>query len=188
MKLKFHKLEAAGNDFVLVEGKNLPDGSPGSLAKKICHRHTGVGADGLIILEKGRTAKWRMRIFNADGSDGQFSGNGARCLAHLLFKLRKGGGSRIIFEAVRGATEVVRVRDNYYRVDMGRPIWEAGAVPLNSTKNAFINQSIEVGGRVFTGTALSVGNPHLVLFVDSIPKNWAEIGQKLEHHRLFPKG
>lgn len=188
MKLKFHKLEAAGNDFVLVEGKHLPEGSYGNLAKRLCHRHTGIGADGLIVLEKGRAAKWRMRIFNADGSDGQTSGNGARCLAHLLFKLGKAKGKKTVFETVRGATEVVRLKDNYYRVDMGRPVWEAEAVPLKSTKSAFINQPIELGGRVFTGSAVSVGNPHLVLFVDLIPKNWAEIGTKLEHHRLFPKG
>lgn len=188
MKLKFHKLEAVGNDFVLGVEKQLPKGSYGSLAKRLCHRHTGVGADGLIVLEKGRAAKLRMRIFNADGSDGQFSGNGARCLAHLLFKLRKADGNRIIFETVRGATEVVRVKEGYYRVDMGRPVWEADAIPLNSTRNAFINQPIEVNGLVFVGTAVSVGNPHLVLFVDSIPKNWIEIGRKLERHRFFPKG
>lgn len=188
MKLKFHKLEAAGNDFVLVEEKQLPKGSYGSLAKRLCHRHTGVGADGLIVLEKGRAAKWRMRIFNADGSNGQFSGNGARCLAHLLFQLRKADGNRVIFETVRGATEVVRVRDNYYRVDMGRPVWEAEKIPLDFTKNSFINRSVRISGRALAGTAVSVGNPHLILFVESIPKKWTEFGQKLEHHRLFPKG
>ncbi|MGH8004524.1 MAG: diaminopimelate epimerase [Limisphaerales bacterium] len=188
MKLKFHKLEAAGNDFVLVEEKHLPGGSYGNLAKRLCHRHTGVGADGLIVLEKGRAAKRRMRIFNADGSDGQFSGNGARCLAHLLFRLGLATGNRTVFETGRGATEVVRVKNNFYRVDMGRPVWEVKAIPLNSTRGAFINQPIEASGRVFTGTAVSVGNPHLVLFVDLIPKNWAEIGEKLERHRLFPKG
>ncbi len=188
MKLEFHKLEAAGNDFVIVEGKNLPEGKLGSLARRLCHRHAGIGADGLLVLGKGRMAKWRMRIFNADGSDGQFSGNGVRCLAHLLFKLHKTGGNQVIFETVRGATEIVRVRNNYYRVDMGRPVWEGEAIPLNSTKNAFINQPIETHGRIFAGTTLSVGNPHLVLFVESIPKNWAEMGKKLERHRLFPKG
>ncbi|HXF48474.1 MAG TPA: diaminopimelate epimerase [Verrucomicrobiae bacterium] len=188
MKLKFYKLEAAGNDFIIVLERNLPKMPPVALVKRLCHRHTGIGADGLIILEKGRAAKWRMRIFNADGSDGQFSGNGARCLAHLLFRLRWVVGKRAVFETVRGATEVVRTRGDYYRVDMGRPVWDGGAIPLNSTKNAFINQSIEAGGRVFTGTAVSVGNPHLVLFVDSIPVNWAELGEKLERHRLFPKG
>lgn len=188
MRLKFHKLEAAGNDFVIVEGKNLPKVSTISLAKRLCHRHTGVGADSLVILERGQKAKWQMRIFNADGSDGQFSGNGARCLGHLLFRLRKAGGRRVVFETVRGVTEVTRLKEDYYRVDMGKPVWEADAITLRSTRNVFINQPIEAGGRVFTGTALSVGNPHLVLFVESIPKNWTEIGGKLEHHRLFPKG
>ena len=188
MKLKFHKLEAAGNDFVLVEKKKLPDGSLGSLANRLCHRHTGIGADGLIILEKERTAQWRMRIFNADGSDGQFSGNGARCLAHLLFKTYRPGGNRVVFETVRGTTEVLRARSDYYRVDMGRPVWEGKKIPLRFSKKSFINQSIRANGRAFTGTAVSIGNPHLVLFVDLIPKNWAEIGQKLERHWLFPKG
>ncbi len=187
-KLKFHKLEAAGNGFVVVEGKKLPKVLPSILAKRLCHRHIGVGADGLIVLEKGGADKWRMQIFNADGSDGQFSGNGARCLAHLLFRLRRAGGNRLVLETVRGATEVVRSKRNYYRVDMGRPVWGAGAIPLNSTRSVFINQPIKAGGGVFTGTALSVGNPHFVLFVDSIPKNWAEIGKELERHRLFPKG
>ncbi len=188
MKLKFYKLEAAGNDFVLTERKHLPKQPYGSLAKRLCHRHTGVGADGLIVLEKGRAAKWRMRIFNADGSDGQTSGNGARCLAHLLFKLRKASGNRVIFETVRGVAEIVRVKKGYYRVDMGRPVWEAEKIPLNFTKNNFIHQPIRVNAGIFNGTAVSVGNPHLVLFVESIPKNWVEIGQKLEHHRFFPKG
>lgn len=188
MKLKFHKLEAAGNDFVIVEGKNLPKVPPSSLAKRFCHRHTGVGADGLIILEKGRAVKWELRIFNADGSDGQFSGNGARCFAHLLLKLRKAKGSRVVFETVRGATEVVRTKANYYRVDMGCPVWEAEKIPLHITRKSFINQPVRAGGRAFTGTAVSIGNPHLVLFVASIPKNWAEIGGKLERHQLFPKG
>ena len=188
MKLKFHKLEAAGNDFVLVERENLTEGPVGSLARRLCYRHTGVGGDGLIILEEGCATRWRMRIFNANGSDGQFSGNGARCLAYLLFKLRKAKGNRALFETARGVTEVVRAKNNYYRVDMGHPVWEAGKIPLRFTRRSFINQSIREGGRTFAGTAVSIGNPHLVLFVDSIPNNWAEIGQKLEHHRLFPKG
>ena len=188
MKLNFHKLEAAGNDFVLVKEKSLPGVPLAALARRLCHRHTGVGADGLIILEKGRAVKWRMRIFNADGSDGQISGNGARCLAHLLFKLKKIDGNRAVFETVRGATEVVRVKESYYRVDMGRPAWEVKAIPVKSIKSVFINQPIEVAGRTFSGTAVSVGNPHLILFVPSIPTNWKETGQKLERHRFFPKG
>ncbi len=188
MRLKFHKLEATGNDFVLAETKHLPHGSYGSLAKRLCSRHTGVGADGLIIFEKGRAGRWWMRIFNADGSDGQTSGNGARCLAHLLFRLKKARGKRAVLETVRGSAEVVRVKGNYYRVDMGRPVWKAEAIPLKSIGSTFVNQPIEVAGRTFVGTAVSVGNPHLILFVPSIPSKWKEIGQKLERHRFFPKG
>jgi len=188
MKLKFHKMEAAGNDFILIERKKLPENALAALAKKLCSRHTGVGGDGLIVLEKGRVALWRMRILNADGSDGQTSGNGARCLAHLLYQSRRQRGNRVVFETNRGAMEVVRLKGNYYRLDMGKPVWEAGEIPLNSTENAFINRPIESGGRTFLGTAVSVGNPHLVLFVDSIPIDWRELGQKLERHPLFPKG
>lgn len=188
MKLKFYKLEAAGNDFVVLERGKLSEPSLSTLAQKLCDRHKGIGADGLITFEKGRVARWRMRIFNADGSDGQTSGNGARCLAHLFFRLKKAKGSRVVFETGRGAIEIVRLRTNFYRVNMGEPEWEAGKIPLNSTENAFINRPIEVGGRKFLGAALSVGNPHLVLFVDLIPADWKELGQKLERHPLFPKG
>lgn len=188
MKLNFHKLEASGNDFILVESKARPVLRAGRLAVMLCDRHTGVGADGLLVLEKGRTAKWRMRIFNADGSDGQFSGNGARCFAHLLFKTGRAKGHRALFETGRGLTEVLRLRRNYYRVDMGRPLWKSAAIPLRSTKTVFVNQPVDSLGRVFTATAVSVGNPHLVLFVHSIPKDWAEIGQNLERRRLFPAG
>lgn len=186
--MKFHKLEAAGNGFIVLERGKLSVPSLSVLAKKVCDRHKGIGADGLITFEKGRVARWRMRIFNADGSDGQTSGNGARCLAHLLFRLKKEGGSRVVFETVRGAMEISRLRANYYRVNMGAPEWEAAKIPLNSTENAFINRPIETGGRKFLGTALSVANPHLVLFVDSIPANWKELGRKLERHSLFPNG
>ncbi len=188
MNLKFHKMEAAGNDFILIERKKLPENMLAALAKKLCHRHTGVGGDGLIVLEKGRVAEWRMRIFNADGSDGQTSGNGARCLAHLLYQSMRQRGNRVVFETSRGALEVVCLRENYYRVNMGQPVWEAERIPLNSTENAFINRPIESGGQTFLGTAVSVGNPHLVLFVDSIPSDWRELGKKLERHPLFPQG
>jgi diaminopimelate epimerase len=188
MRQKFHKLEAAGNDFIVLERGKLSLPSLSALAKKLCDRHKGVGADGLIAFEKGRVARRRMRVFNADSSDGQTSGNGARCLAHLLVRLKKERGSRVVFETGRGALEVIRLRNNVYRVNMGEPEWEAAKIPLNSTENAFINRPIETGGRRFLGSALSVGNPHLVLFVDSLPSDWKELGQKLERHPLFPKG
>ncbi len=195
--MNFVKMHGLGNDYVylnLFEGSTPAD--PSSLARQISDRHRGVGSDGLILVEPSDQADARMRMFNRDGSESEMCGNGIRCVAKLIADEGIATGDRVTIETGRGLLtldlereyeRVVRVR-----VDMGRPILEADAIPTTLPGSPVLDALLDAGDDLdpMAITAVSMGNPHAVVFLDPMldleTYPVAARGALLERHPTFP--
>ncbi len=191
--LPFTKLHGAGNDFVVVE----PDGRDrdwAALARRMCDRHFGVGADGLLLALPSDSADLRMRIFNPDGSEAEMCGNGVRCVARYAVERGLVRSERFRLETAAGVLAVEAYRDaggvvTRARASMGRPRFRAEEVPVSlEAEPPLRNVSLVVDGQTVAVTILSMGNPHAVHFwarpVSAYPL--AQVGPKMEHHPVFP--
>ncbi|NMA91732.1 MAG: diaminopimelate epimerase [Firmicutes bacterium] len=189
VKLKFVKIHGLGNDFVL-----LPDGDPGlgelsKLAVKLCHRRFGIGADGLVLLSPRETGGWAMRIFNADGTEAEMCGNALRSVARYLVESGREKGPEVAIGTRAGVKPATILPEGEVRVDMGAPILESSSIPVAGEPRRVINEELEVAGKKFRFTAVSMGNPHCVIFLETdreveVPY-W---GPLIERHPLFPQG
>lgn len=184
--MRFTKMHGIGNDFVMVD--TLRDGLPHAdlreLAVKVNDRRFGIGGDGLILLERGESSPFRMRMFNPDGSESEMCGNGIRCFAKLLREHGHTSDSRIPVDTGAGRLLLDLLGDGRVCVDMGKARLTRAEIPMTGPPNeTFIDQPI--GG--YLGTAVSMGNPHLVIFVDDVAEvDLASEGSRLEHDEHFP--
>ena len=190
--MKFTKWQGCGNDFVLIDcrGKELPDYA--AFARRVCDRHYGIGADGVLVILGSEKADFRMRIFNTDGSEAEMCGNGIRCFSRYLydegitekkkFTVETGAGV-LVPEIIEKSGEVTGVR-----VDMGEPVLEGEKIPVKGFGSSrVINEPIEIAGKTWHMTCVSMGNPHCVVFVDDIRKvPIEEIGHLFETYEAFP--
>ncbi|MSQ28560.1 MAG: diaminopimelate epimerase [Dehalococcoidia bacterium] len=203
--MKFTKMHGTGNDFVMVDGRALPQRDWARLAQAVCDRHFGIGADGLILLLPSENADLRMRMWNPDGSESEMCGNGIRCFTKLALDEGIVGRGKAEFTAETGAG-VLTLRPLWQgsaveavEVNMGNPIFEPERVPVAATSGDFTPDAsglrwvrghvLEAGGRSLTVACVSMGNPHAVLFADEPPDRFPleSIGPLVEHHSFFPK-
>jgi diaminopimelate epimerase len=187
MNLKFTKMQGAGNDFVVVDARKKKLANPGELAARICDRHFGVGADGLILVLPSRKADFRMRIFNSDGSEPEMCGNGIRCFARFLAEKKITKKTKLSVETLAG---IIRpeLADKKVRVDMGEPRLARREIPILGPGDSVIDEELRLADRTVRITAVSMGNPHAVIFVDNLADYpLARIGAEIESHPLFPK-
>lgn len=189
MTLHFTKYEGTGNDFVVVDAEALPaDVDWARLAPRLCDRHHGVGADGILLLGPGQAAPLRMRVVNADGSEPEMCGNGIRCAVRWWGERGRLGTGLATIETLAGPIRAERVGEDAVRVAMGRPRWTRGEIPATGDPAAaFHDEVIEVEGHPLRFTAVSMGNPHavcLVPAVDAVPL--ARWGPVVERHACFP--
>jgi len=190
--MRFTKMHGTGNDFVIMDVRATSIDQPTPLARAICDRRRGVGADGLILIAHAEQAAARMHIYNADGSRAQMCGNGLRCVAKYLFDRRFATGASFAIETDDGvktakcdieADKVVRVR-----IDVGKPRFEMTDSEVLPDGGEMIDREIDVGPRPWTMTCVSMGNPHAVMFVDSLDSVALQVhGPAIEHHVLFPQ-
>ncbi len=190
MEIRFAKLHGLGNDYVFIDlVSNKYSFDPSALARKISDRHFGVGSDGLILILPSKKADFRMRIFNADGSEAEMCGNGIRglakyCFDHGLCKrkitVETGAGIKAVSLNVKNGKAVSST------VDMGEPILDGLKVPTIVNRSPVVGEKISIGGRAFSFTAVSMGNPHCVIFVDKITDDLVSLGSIIERHRFFP--
>ena len=195
MAFSFTKWQGCGNDFVLVNGfsERLDEEDLAALAQKICDRHYGIGADGLILVLPSKAADFRMRILNADGSEAEMCGNGMRCFAGVVHD--EGLSDKEEFTVETGAGILVprlQLADGKLqgvRVDMGEPTLAGDRIPVLGFGAAHVvEQPIEAGGEKLSMTCVSMGNPHCVIFVEDAEAVPIErIGPLLERHEAFPK-
>lgn len=189
----FTKMNGLGNDFIIVYGEQELPVNAAELAVKWCNRFFGVGADGLVYILPSERADFRMRIMNSDGSEAEQCGNAIRCVAKYVYDYGYTVSSEITIETLGAGVQKVGLRlegdlVKSVRVDMGEPILEGLMVPTTLDQSPVVNQPIEVDGREFKFTAVSMGNPHCVIYVeDAVHFDLSVWGPKLEIHPLFPK-
>lgn len=185
--IQFSKWQGIGNDFVVLDA--LRDGpfdlDLAALTRRIADRRLGVGGDGLLLVEAGDTAPFRMRMFNPDGSESEMCGNGVRCAARVLADHGHSTETEIPIETGAGVLTLQLLPDGRVRVDMGEARLRRGEIGmLGPETQAFVEQSVGAG---YLGTAVSMGNPHLVIFVNDVAAvDLATDGPRLEKHPSFP--
>jgi diaminopimelate epimerase len=193
--MKFTKMHGLGNDFVMVDclRERLEEAALGDLARRICDRHFGVGADGVILAEPSEKADFRMRLINADGSEAEHCGNGIRCVAKLIYDHGHTRNTQITVETV-GRINVLSLvtRDGKVesaRVDLGEPNFQRGSLPMTGVPtDEAVEEKLQVDGTVVAVTGISMGNPHAVAFVEDVERFPVEkIGPLLETHAVFPR-
>lgn len=196
--MRFTKMHGLGNDYVYVNGftEQVPD--PETTARKVADRHFGVGGDGLILILPSDKADVRMRMFNADGSEGEMCGNGVRCVAKYAFDHKLTANNPLTVETGRGVLKIdLHVEGGKARtavVNMGTPILELAAAGVDREKVVATGReheyrlSLSQGNELVDGVFVSTGNPHVIVFVPDVAKVELErVGPLLERHPAFPR-
>jgi diaminopimelate epimerase len=190
--LKLAKAQGLGNDFLLMERGMAPGDAP-AWTRRVCDRHSGIGADGLILYAVGG-GRATMQLLNADGGEAEISGNGLRCLsAFLVFKGRLPSAHTVETAAGPREVEVSSVAGGRYRIvtDLGAPILDSREIPLalDGPRDPVIDLDVRLGERSLSATCTSMGNPHCALFFEQPAEDALvlSIGPALERHALFPR-
>ena len=190
--IRFTKMHGIGNDYIYIDCmKSEPDRIP-ELSIEMSDRHFGVGGDGIVLICPSEVADFRMRMFNNDGSEARMCGNASRCIARYVhdhgltdrnpISLETLSGIKVLSLNMNGDGEVVSVT-----VDMGQPELTASAVPAVSTSERMVEESVETSCGPVRVTAVSMGNPHGVIFVDRIEDvDFDRLGPELERHPIWP--
>jgi diaminopimelate epimerase len=201
-KLGFTKMHGCGNDYIYVIADRVRPADPAALSRRLSDRRFGIGGDGLIMLAPSKSADVRMEMYNADGSRGEMCGNGIRCVARLHYERAarprnpQNPQNQIVVETDCGLKSVALKLDggrvSAATVDMGEPILEGREIPV-AADGRVVDYPLEVGGRTWRITAVSMGNPHCVVFVDDEAvfaledSEFARVGRQFEHHPFFPR-
>lgn len=196
--MKFTKMHGCGNDYVYVNGfeEHIDAEQKPELVRKLSDRHFGIGGDGVIFINPGKTAEFEMEMYNADGTRAQMCGNGIRCVAKYVYDYHLTDKTNITIESFDKVKylELTLGEDgkvSTVRVNMGAPILKAADVPVISDNDQVIDEEITVNGDNYKMTCVSMGNPHAVVFVDDVAdlKDFAieQIGPYFENHERFPE-
>ena len=196
--MKFTKMHGCGNDYVYVNGfeEHIDAEQKPELVRKLSDRHFGIGGDGVIFINPGKTAEFEMEMYNADGTRAQMCGNGIRCVAKYVYDYHLTDKTSITIESF-GKVKYLELtlgddgKVSTVRVNMGAPILKASEVPVISGNEQVIDEEITVNGENYKMTCVSMGNPHAVVFVDDMAdlKDFAieQIGPYFENHERFPE-
>ena len=190
--MTFTTMHGLGNDYVYVNGFEEKVPNPEKTAQYVSDRHFGVGSDGLILINPSDKADCEMAMYNADGSRGEMCGNGIRCVAKYVYDYGLTDKTQISVETLGGIKYLdLTVEDgkvSLVKVDMGKPELEADLIPIISEREQVIDEPIEVDGKEYHMTGVSMGNPHAVIYVDDVKGlDLEKIGPKFENHERFPK-
>lgn len=187
--MNFLKMEGLGNDFLVTH--EISDGMAQTVLRhtsRICDRRRGVGADGIIFVLPSRRADFRMRIFNSDGSEAEMCGNGIRCFALYAKLLQLTSLNHLVIETAAGEIVTDIINEDMVKVNMGKPVIDAAAVPVTKDCGAVVMEKLAIDEKVFQITAVSMGNPHAVIYPDELSDDLVlGYGPKIETHPFFPK-
>lgn len=190
--MKFTKMHGIGNDYVYVDctKKELKD--PAEISKIVSDRHFGIGSDGLILIGSSDRADFRMNIYNADGSQAEMCGNGIRCVAKYVYDYGLTDKTEISVETLAGIKylrlQVENGKVASVEVNMGAPILEPKEIPVAVEESPVVNVPVEVKGKIYHMTCVSMGNPHAIIFMNNVKDlDIAAIGPYFENHTVFPK-
>jgi diaminopimelate epimerase len=197
MPLSFVKFHGFGNDYIVIEAKEL-DGvtALGEFARRICDRHYGAGADGIAVVSQSENqdADFQVRIFNPDGSEASLSGNGTRCAASYLYYHKLWAGPELRLSTRSGVKRYIlreQGEDGRYVFDseLGQPRFDSASIPMltDGPMEKVVDYALQVNGDEYPVTALQMGNPNCCIFVQDFDQlDWRRIGKSLENHQQFP--
>lgn len=191
--MKFTKMQGCGNDYVYINGFEehiLPENKP-SVVKKLSERHFGIGSDGVIFINPSDIADFEMEMYNADGSRSEMCGNGIRCVAKYVYDKKMIDKEQFTIESFGKIKDITIIEENgkarLIKVGMGQAELRTEKIPAIYDADMVIAKPIEVDGKIWEGTCVSMGNPHVVMFVDDVASMDLEnIGPKFENHKMFP--
>ena len=190
--MKFTKMQGIGNDYVYVNCFEETVADPVKTSILVSDRHFGIGSDGLILICPSQTADFEMVMYNADGSRAQMCGNGIRCVGKYVYDRGLTHRDTITVETLAGIKtlhlHVENGKVQSVTVDMGEPILAPEKIPLDAEGDSFVDRTVVVAGKQYQLTAVSMGNPHAVVYVDDTDSlNLPALGPDFEHHALFPE-
>jgi diaminopimelate epimerase len=187
--MKFWKYHALGNDYLVMDPKELPAPLAAAQIRRICHRHFGVGSDGILLGPlPSQKAPFGLRIFNPDGSEAEKSGNGLRIFSRYLWDRKLVGEDGFVIETPGGLVQsTVFDHGKMVRVEMGKVTFWSDQIPVSGPRREVINEPMQVGGKSFAFCAAAIGNPHCVLPLPEISADRARaLGPLIEVHPNFP--
>ncbi len=192
MKISFTKMHGIGNDYVYVDGFKETIQNPNAFSEFISDRHFGIGADGLVMILPSEKADFKMRMFNADGSEGKMCGNATRCIGKFVYEKGYTTKTNLTLETLSGIKHlklnVANEKVTSVEVNMGKAILIPKEIPVLSDLDSFINQPIVINEQTYYVTCVSMGNPHAVVYCDNIDDlSLDTIGPKFEFNPLFPE-
>ena len=191
MKRKFIKMEGAGNDYIYFDCLREPLASPEALAVRLSDRHKGIGGDGIVLICPSGIADAKMRMFNADGSEGKMCGNAIRCVGKYLYESGAARREALSIETLSGVKKLKLYPENgivpRVRVDMGAAVFDAEKVPVLLPARQIIDYPVQIAGETHRITCVSMGNPHCVVFENPDSLDLSQIGPLFESAPLFPE-
>lgn len=193
MNFEFTKMHGLGNDYFFVETEKFPLADPAEISRAMSDRHLGAGSDGLILIMPGENgAEFKMRIFNADGSEAETCGNGLRCFAKYVYERGLTKNTDFVIDTLAGPNRVVLSTDNgtvsTVRSNMGKPKFDRAEIPMIGEPGQVLEEAIDIDGETMHVTCANIGNPHAVFFVnDATAIPLAVYGPKIENHPSFPE-
>ncbi len=189
--MKFTKMHGISNDYIYVNCFEEKVENPEEVSIYVSDRRTGIGSDGLVLIMPSEKADFKMRIFNADGSEAMMCGNATRCIGKYVYDKGMTNKTEITLETNSGIKYLTLYPENgkveFVKVDMGKAILNPKDIPVISQKERFISEPVSVGGSEYKITCVSMGNPHAIVYLDNIDDlDLEKIGPSFENHKLFP--
>ena len=190
--MEFTKMHGLGNDYIYFNCTKQPVQNPEKLSVLLSDRHKGVGGDGIVLILNSEVADFKMRMFNADGSEGKMCGNATRCIGKYVYERGLTAKTDLTLETLSGIKKLHLCVQNgkvqSVTVDMGQAVLTPRDIPVRSEGESFIHQKITAAGQNWYATCLSMGNPHAVIFCEDVLNLPLEkIGPEFENHPLFPE-
>ena len=193
--LKFSKMHGIGNDFPIIDeskGEVIPEADKPEACRILCHRNFGVGGDGVLFVEPSEVADIGYRMFNPDGSEAEMCGNGIRCFGDFVYRKGILKQEKMTVETRAGIKTIEITLDGdepvLFKVDMGLSTFKTPEIPMTSDKEEFLDGKLDVLDTAFNLTAISVGNPHAIIFVDDVDDvDINKYGPAIEAHEVFPE-
>lgn len=191
-KLKFTKMHGAGNDYIYMNGFVQEIENPSALAIRLSNRNFGIGSDGLVLILPSENADFRMQMFNSDGSEAEMCGNASRCVGKYVYDNGLTTKKEIALETKAGVKYITLLEgDEKARkvtVNMGEPILDPVQIPVKVDKEPVLNFPLDIDGKIWEISCVSMGNPHAVVFTTGIKElDLPVIGPKFEKHPIFPR-
>lgn len=190
--MKFTKMHGIGNDYIYFDCTKEEIKNPEDIAIKLSDRHFGVGGDGIILIMKSKIADFRMRMFNADGSEGKMCGNGSRCIGKFVYEKGLTNKKEVTIETLSGIKILgLEVKDGNVvsvKVNMGEAVTNPEKIPVLFDKDIVINENLKVCYKDYKVTCVSMGNPHCIIFTKEIASlDLTKLGPYFENHEKFPE-